>query len=262
LELLEKNADFAWLFLFHHSGFVRESALNAITNPPNSPFFLSAIILRLNDWVEPVRIAATQCAVRIFPSVRPEIAADLSLHFLHYYWTWGRWLGGERAVLDELFGRGDVIARLADRLVEGATGALATCLRHALRYPAIDKYLPLLASSARQPAVRATALQSLISRRASWPVGHRYQWVDKIYGTQKLVLVVEDREISVETPVVQLIRDGLADRSAVVRRVAADALIANRRTFPDMEGVVASLLRDRSPSIRERADFLVRHRND
>jgi len=262
LEILKKDANFAWLFLFHSSGFVREPALNAIQLPPNSPFFLSAIMLRLNDWVEPVRTAATKCAKRVFPTVNPKVAADTAQYFLHYYWTWGRWQEEQRGIQDELFGRADVIAQLANQLAEGITGALATCLRHALRYPAIDQYLQLLAGSAKQPAVRATALQCLITRKASWPIGYRPQWIDKIYGVQKLVLVVQDRKIPVEIPVEQLIRNGLADRSPMVRRVAVDALIANRRTIPDVDVIVASLLKDKSPSIRERADFLLRHRND
>lgn len=262
LEILEKDANSAWLFLFHHSGFMRESALNAIRLPPISPFFLSAIILRLNDWVEPVRVAATKCAMRVFPSVGPATAADTALAFLRHHWTWGRWQEDEHAVLDGLFGRADVITVLADRLTGGTAGALATCLRHALQYPAIDEHLSLLASNATQPAVRATALQCLISRKASWPVGYQYQWIDKIYGVQKRVPVARDREISVQTPVEQLIRNGIADGSPMVRRVAVDALIANRQTFPGIDLIVASLLRDRSPSIRERADFLVRHRTD
>jgi hypothetical protein len=262
LEILKKDANFAWLFLFHSSGFVREPALNAIQLPPNSPFFLSAIMLRLNDWVEPVRTAATQCARRVFPGVNSKVAADTALYFLHYYWTWGRWQEEQRDIQDDLFGRADVITQLAHQLAEGFTGALATCLRHALRYSAIDQYLPLLASSAKQPAVRATALQCLISQTASWPVGHRYQWIDKVYGVQKLVLVVHDRKIPVEIPTEDLIRGGLADRSAMVRRVAVDALIARRRTFSGLDEIVASLLLDKSPSVRERADFLVKHRND
>jgi len=262
LESLEKNADFAWLFLFHHSGFVREAALNLIRHPPISPFFLSAIILRLNDWVEPVRVAATKCATRIFPSVNPKTAADTALVLLRHHWTWGRWQAEEHAVLDGLFGRADVVAVLADRLAGNTGGALATCLRHALQYSAVDEHLSFLASSATQPAVRATALQCLISQKASWPIGYQYQWIDKVYGVQKRVPVAQAREISVQAPVDRLIRNGIADRSPMVKRVAVDALIANRRTFPEIDSIVASLLRDRSPSIRERAGFLVRHRTD
>lgn len=39
-DLLKMNPDYAWLFLFHYSGYVREAALHAIHTPPTSPFSL------------------------------------------------------------------------------------------------------------------------------------------------------------------------------------------------------------------------------
>jgi hypothetical protein len=56
-ELLAANADLAWLFLFHPSGYLRETALDHIITPPTSPFFLAALAWRLNDWV---RLCARQ----------------------------------------------------------------------------------------------------------------------------------------------------------------------------------------------------------
>jgi hypothetical protein len=50
--LLGQNPDIAWLFLFHPSGYVRQAALDCISDPPNSPFYLAALVWRLNDWVE------------------------------------------------------------------------------------------------------------------------------------------------------------------------------------------------------------------
>src|SRR3954447_19748412 len=64
-ELLKSNNDFAWLFLFHPSGHLREAALDCINSPPTSPFFFSSLAWRLNDWVQPVRQAAERCAERV-----------------------------------------------------------------------------------------------------------------------------------------------------------------------------------------------------
>jgi hypothetical protein len=50
-ELLKRNHDFAWLFLFHPSGYLREAALDRINSPPTSPFFFSALA-RISHSVE------------------------------------------------------------------------------------------------------------------------------------------------------------------------------------------------------------------
>ena len=44
---------------------VAEAALNAINELPDTPFFLAALLWRLNDWVEPVRRAAEVRQTRI-----------------------------------------------------------------------------------------------------------------------------------------------------------------------------------------------------
>lgn len=261
LQVLEKEPSFAWLFLFHPDGYVREAALNAIHDPPSSPFFLTAIALRLNDWVEPVRVAASLCAARIFPRVDAAIAADVAPFLLTRYLIWGRWGDGEIAILDNLFGRASVTAQLSANFASGTAGPLATCLGLASRYPAIDIHLPMLASTAAQPAVRATALRCLVEQKASWQVGSRWQWVDKVYGEKKLIPVHQERVIAVTLPLESWIRAGIADRSAMVRRCAADALIANRSAIRNVDEFVELLSKDVNPSVRERADFLRRHRH-
>jgi hypothetical protein len=44
-----------------------------------------------------------------------------------------------------------------------------------------------------------------------------------------------------------------------VRRVAADALIEHRASVRDLDQLIARMTADRSPSIRERADYMIRH---
>ena len=261
LQVLEKKPSFAWLFLFHPDGYVREAALNAIHHPPSSPFFLTAIALRLNDWAEPVRAAASRCAAHVFPGVDAAIAADAAPFLLTRYLLWGRWGDGEMAILDSLFGRADVTAQLSERFASGTAGPLATCLGLASRYAAIDIHLPMLASTAAQPAVRATALRCLVEQKASWQVGSRWHWVDKVYGEKKRIPVHQERAIAVTLPLESWIRAGIADRSAMVRRCAADALIANRSVIRSADELVELLSKDVNSSVRERADFLRRHRH-
>lgn len=179
--LLTTNPDYAWLFIFHRNGYVREAALNAIPGPPTSPFFFAALAWRLNDWVPQVRQAARRCADRVLPGTEAAVAATSAPHLLGRALTWGRW-GDEQQALHDVFGRADVVAILARDLREGTTGKLALCLRQALRYPSIDEHLGGLMTKAVQPAVRAVALQTLISGKATWPQGFAWAWIDRSTG--------------------------------------------------------------------------------
>jgi hypothetical protein len=55
------------VLMFSRNGYVREAALKAVNQVPDAPFFLAALVWRLNDWVEPVRRAAEGCAKRQLP---------------------------------------------------------------------------------------------------------------------------------------------------------------------------------------------------
>jgi hypothetical protein len=257
-QLLGKNPDYAWLFLFHPSGYAREIALDSIDTPPTSPFFFSALAWRLNDWVRPVRQTAERCAERVLHRIHADVAADAALYLLDRRLVWGRW-SEEPKVLDSVFRRRDVIAALALQLQKQSTGPLATCLRNALRYPAVDEHLPHLAATALQPSVRALAYQCVISGKASWSVGFEWAWIDKVYGLRRRVPTLETRDVRRIHPAADFIREAVRDKSPFVRRVAADALIAARSQLPDEEALIAHLAKDPSPGIRSRADFMLRH---
>jgi hypothetical protein len=257
-ELLAANADLAWLFLFHPSGRLREAALNHITTPPTSPFLLAALAWRLNDWAEPVRQAAKQCLTRIAPDVTAAVAADAAVYLLDRRFVWNRWRD-EANILDLVFERDDVLARLATRLQKQSTGPLAACLRYALQYPGMDQHLPRLVKAAVQPSVRAVAYKCLISGKAAWLVGFEWAWIDKAYGLRKRMPVFASRDIRTPRPAAEWIREGIHDKSPIVRRVAADALVGARAQVPDADNLIAHLAKDRSPAIRSRADFMLRH---
>jgi hypothetical protein len=256
-QLMKRSHDYAWFFLFHRSGYVREAALNAINAPPTSAFFLSALAWRLNDWVGAVRRAAVRCAERVFPRISPEVAASAAPYLLDRRFVWARW-SDEAKVLDSVFGGRDVMAALAMRMQQ-QPGPFASCLRHALRYPEIDKHLPRLAIDAIQPSVRVAAYQCLMSGRATWPTGFGWTWIDKVYGLRKRVRTLESRDIQTTSPAADWIRRGIHDRSVLVRRVAADAMVGARAQLPDADSLIAVLASDRSSAIRSRADYMLRH---
>jgi hypothetical protein len=257
-ELLEINHNYAWLFLFHPNGYLREAALDRITAPPTSPFFFSALAWRLNDWVGAVRKAAERCAARILDQTDFEVAAAAALYLLDRRHAWGRW-SDESKVLDRAFERKEVIAALAIQLQQRATGPLAACVRHALQYPNVDEHLPRLAAAAVQPSVRAVAYQCLISGKATWSVGWEWAWIDKVYGLRRRVPKLATRDIGRIRPAAEFIREAACDKSPFVRKVAADALIAARSQLPDEEALISHMAEDRSSAIRSRADFMRRH---
>jgi cobaltochelatase CobT len=157
-ELMKGNPDYAWLFLFHPSGYIRAAALDCIHRPPTSPFFFSALAWRLNDWARPVRQAAQRCAERTLPRIPVSVAADAAPYLFDRRIAWGRWTD-EPKVLDSVFERDEVMAALALQFRKSSTGPLAARLRHALRYPNVDKHLSDLAAAAVAPQVRAVAYQ-------------------------------------------------------------------------------------------------------
>lgn len=260
LGLLRRDTRLAPLFLFHRDGFVREAAL-ARMPAPEAPFFLAALAWRLNDWAEPVRRAARRCAERAFPVIAPGVAVDAAPFLLTRWLHWRRWDRDGAAMVDALLARPDVSAGLARQRFETETkGALGRELRYALRMAGLDPYLPSLARNARLPAVRAVALRALLSGHASWPAGFAREWVDKRYGIERRVMQFGRRPLGERPPPDGLIAEGLRDKSAMVRRVAADALIDRRAAYPALDEAIAALARDRSAALRERAAWLERKR--
>ena len=247
------------LYLFHWNGRLREAALDRLQGGARSPFFFGAIVYRLNDWAWQVRAAAARCAARTFPRTEPAIVAAAALSLLGRTDSWTRW-GEEASHLDDAMSRADVAEALAARLGAATTGPMARVLVQALRRPAMDRHLPELARQARIPAVRATALRTLIEARAAWPAGFGIQWIDKTYGLFRRVRVFDQRPVERAQTVEALVALAAADRAPAVRRVAAEALVRNHASLANADRLVDLLLRDKSPSIRERAGFVAKAR--
>jgi hypothetical protein len=103
------------------------------------------------------------------------------------------------------------------------------------------------------------AYQCLASGNAAWSVGYGWIWVDKVYGRRRRVPELATRDIRRSRPAAEFIREAAFDKSAFVRGVAADALIAARSEMPDGKALIAHLAQDRSWAVRSRADFIRRH---
>ncbi|WP_144440020.1 hypothetical protein [Methylobacterium sp. AMS5] len=252
------------LFVLHPDGYVREAALRMLSGPARTAFEIAAIAYRLNDWAFPVRVSARSAALRIFPETEAGLVVEALFFLLDRMSEWQRWRAEQEdneRILNELMARPDVCARFAERLCAARTGRMGKLLRHAVRWPGLDPFLPELARCAFLPSVRAYALRFLIEERATWPEGTRWEWVDKTYGLTHRVRVIGERRFVRTSDLKTLIVQGAQDRSAIVRRVAGDALVQHRSGLDDaMLALVRKLADDKSPSVRERATFILKER--
>jgi HEAT repeat protein len=256
-ELLAKVERLEWLFLFHRNGFMREAALAKLTGPAISPFFAAALAYRLNDWVPQVRRAAVAAIERVFPETKASILAAAAEYLLDRDLYWGRWQD-EGRMLASGFARADVLECLTQRLLTAKSGAMTRLMRPAFRYPDLDRHLLDLAKFAYLPSVRVLATRALIDCRVRWQIGFEKEWVDKTMGFYRLKKAYAEREILRPLSLEDLILQGASDKSAVVRKVAATALVQNRKTLGNRDELIAFLKDDRSPSVRSAVDFVIR----
>lgn len=259
-EQLLQVPDLKYLFLFHFDGRLREAAALRLTEGLPSSFLFAALAYRLNDWVEPVRAAALASARRCFPLTDATIVAATAEVLLLRLDSWGRWTS-ERSAIDAAFARADVTQQLADSLANSIVGPSSRVLKQALRSPAMDAHLPRLATDAKQPPVRALAVQTLADEQATWQAGWEWKWIDKSMGQRMRVPHTEARPLTVQVDREALVRTAAQDRSVLVRRQALDAIIREHVSGATALEVATALVRDRSPSVRERADFVLKSDN-
>lgn len=255
--LLPSHPQLAWLLLAHRSGFAREAALASLSGPAPSPFHLALLAWRLADWVPQVRAAATRAAARVFPATGAPIAAAAAPALLLRWADWSRRDPAGTGVADALLHRADVAAALAIRFATTPTGPMAQELVQALsRGPMLDAALDPLARTAIQPAIRAVAFRALIAGEANWPAGYRLDPADKRFGRLRWLRHIARRPLANPPDPDAPMRLALADRSALVRRVGADALIRRRHAVPDLPALAARLEAERNPSLRARGLWL------
>lgn len=256
LEQLLQHPELRYLFLFHLDGRMREAALLRISGGLPSPFLFAAVALRLNDWVREVRVAALACANRCFPMTPANVIADAALALLLRQDSWERW-GLEREAIDAAFARADVAAHLATDLVRAQTGPASRLLRVALKQAAFDQHLERLSREAKQPSVRALAVQTIANKRARWPDGTEYKWIDKSMGLRTRVQKFAWRPISVPLPEASIVRAAASDKSAIVRKAAMDGIIQQCLNTSEAFELASQLKDDASLSVRERAHFIL-----
>ncbi|MBW6426127.1 hypothetical protein KX729_32735 [Rhizobium sp. XQZ8] len=246
------------LFLFHGNGQLRELALEKITQGLVSPFWVAAVLFRMNDWAVQVRKSANRCVERVLPVTPPHVLAKVTLTLFPRQDEWGRWNDAGQTLARSLMTRPDISAEFATLLMPNTAGPVPTAFRLGLRTPWLDTYLSDIASHATNPIVRAIAVETLLEGTARWRSGYERKWLDKRYNITQLVPVYTSRALDI-APQPELIASmAITDRSAFVRRTVLQC--ADRRTIPaELSRTCAQhLTNDPDKSVKDLAAFILR----
>ncbi len=256
---LKNEKDLPYLLLFDGNGYNRERALLKVIGRLKSPIEVIALADLANNWVEPVRTAALSAIDRSYPETASN---DLALSFSFFAENrsfWKRWdnLASEHVM--SFFHASDVIAVLAKRLEEGIERRGSTTLSFALQTENFDPHLERILKTSKDSAIRALALRTLLSGEAVWRTGHAWEWTNKSLGERKRVSVLNRRKLSIQPPVRSMLIAALEDKSAQVRRIAAQRVIDRgvELSLP-MADIARKLMSDLNPSIRRRGEYLAR----
>ncbi len=257
--LMAKTSGLAFILLFHGSGYIRQAALEYIDSAIHAPFLLAAAMQRLNDWVPEVRRAALACVSRVFAATSAAVVASAITGMLTVRFQWRRGVN-EAQIIDEALTRADVRAALTAYMAQTQAGPVARTSGYLLRDGYFDDALPLLARQARHPAVRALALRTLLAGHARWIIGATTQWIDRSMGKGRRIPVFDYRPLTLTPEIDGLIRQGVADRAAAVRKVAMQAIRDQPELWDDFIDLIDDLSRDSSAAIREGVAYITRKR--
>lgn len=248
-----------WLDLSSHDGRKRESALRVISGGAPSPFLFALALRRLNDWVPQVRTAARATLPRVALNSKPQDVADALWSLLAHWNTWGRMESADRDVVIGLTAIDAVAYALRSKVLHATTGASAQVLSQCVRSPRFDQWIGEFAKDAAQPVVRARAYRWLLEGRAAWTIGREWKWTDLKWCKGRFESVFESRPIAASDAFLVTLSAAIADKSAVVRRVAAEFVIREVRSLGEHASSFArQLSSDASPSVAERGRFALK----
>jgi len=248
-----------WIDLCSGDGFKRERTLRILSGAAPNRFFFAMAVRRLNDWVSQVRSAAREQLPSIAIASNPEDVVDVLCAVFPRWSSWGRMDTEGKQTLLEIASIEAVTHSLKSRLVTATAGPLASVLAQAGQTPVLDADLPEIASNAIQPSVRAKAYKFLLDGKVLWLVGRKWEWTDVRYCKGYFKPMFCNRPLTVKSPLEETLKAASVDRSAIVRRVAADVLIRESGTIGSFALQMATVLAsDSHPSVAERANFALK----
>ena len=251
-ESVEKD----WLNLCSWSGYQREKSILALDSGAPNAFFLVVLLRRLNDWVPQVRCATRKVITTVVESSRPQEVVEALFYTLNHWSSWQRIEDEDRNLLRDIAADVRFLPMIVERLTTATSGPQTLILSQLMARTAIDDSLLAIAQSAVVPSLRAMAYRCLLERKVRWRSGSNLIVSKDYYRNIIVEPCYESRDISVKTPLIELLHLGLEDKSSIVRRVIAQAVIRELDTLGDDAQVFITKLEcDSAPSVKERGQF-------
>lgn len=262
IRAVQEMPDLAHVFMFHGDGRVREEAIRNLAGPLPAPASVYALFWRLNDWVPQVRSLSYKALKRVMPSTPAMVVVPALKATLPHLNSWGRWSSEGPEAVSEILGRPDISTRILEEIKKTRQPRLGQIFRELSRNSVIDEHIESVFVTAPLPHIRTMALDMLLSGKARWPTGKSKRiWIDRSMGEYRTEAIYDHREILIPVAQVDLIAIGALDRSAMVRRRAADGLIALRNDpdlRDDLDAIATSLQDDPNIGVRNRIEFFER----
>ena len=256
---LQPAPKLTWLDIVSADGYKREKSLRALSGGAPNAFFLALFVRRLNDWVPQVREATREALPSLIKSTASEHIAEVLCMLLLSWNSWGKIEEQDKQLFLDLVTNKEIVLLLKSRLISSTSGPMPSLFTQVGRTDILDKYLNQIADEAVQPYVRAKAYRSLFESRMTWVEGQEWQWIDKAYGKKKLIPVIAERKIDVQTPFLELLNRSANDRSSIVRQVSAEFVIRNIDNLGIQARIFAEkFAADKSSNVAEQGRFVLR----
>lgn len=254
--------DLPFVFMFHGDGRIRQEALRNLEGPLPTPANVYGLFWRLNDWVPQVNQAAYEALEWVMPRTSTEVIIPALTAILPHLNSWGRWSREGPEAVHRILSRPDVSTKLLENVRTTRQPRLGEVFRELCRSDWIDQHISDVFAIAPLPHIRTMALDMLLSQRARWPTGETDRvWTDRSMGEYRTERGFRERELTVAVDLIPLLRAGASDRSAMVRKRAADGLIALRHNLDlkeELDRVAAMLHNDPNIGVRNRIEFFGR----
>ena len=217
-------------------GYERQRAIEAARDV-NGAFCLGLLIIRLNDWVAQVRVAARYVLEQRLETCEHSLLLGCTT-LVYSSAHWGRIREADREWLKACFDQRIGSGALAAELIARRDGSAAKLARWLLRTPDLDRHLPEIAAQARHPSVRLAASKAIIAGAVDWRDGQR---------RMRPLTAPVDRH--------QTITMALVDRSPAVRQAAISAFATLPGSDLDRLPILQRMLLDRSVRVAEICAF-------
>lgn len=253
----QQEVDLPFLLLFDGNGYNRERALSKIRGRLKSPIEVIALADLANNWVEPVRQAALIAIDRSYPDTDPNALAGSFSFLAQNQKSWKRWSKDASQRVMSYFHKPEVMELVAKRLEAGKEPRGSRTLSYALQSENFDPYLERILRGSKDASLRARALTTLLNWQAAWVTDYKWKWIDKSLGKRKRVAAISTRKLSIQPLKKPLLLAALTDKSAQIRKIAAQGVIDHGKELglPIAE-IALQLELDSSENVRRRGEYL------